>query len=63
MTDRKNKNQKRTVFILGAGVLLVAGAMWMLTGNGLGSGSAALQPTESIITGEMEELGGIEAFV
>ena len=63
MTDRKNKNQKRTVFILGAGVLMVAGAMWMLTGNGLGSGSAALQPTESIITGEMEELGGIEAFV
>ena len=44
-------------------MLLVAGAMWMLTGNGLGSGSAALQPTESIITGEMEELGGIEAFV
>ncbi len=62
MTDRKNKNQRRTLVIGGIGLLVVV-VVWMLTDNGLGSGSTALQPTESIITGDMEEMGGIEAFV
>lgn len=62
MTQRNNKNQKRTVFILGTGALLVAGAVWMLTGNGFGPGTAALQPTESIMIGDLEELGGFEGL-
>jgi len=63
VAERNNRNQKRTFVILGMGALAVGFAVWMVTGNGLGSGSAALQPTESILTGDMEEMGGVEAFV
>ena len=55
MTERKNGNQKRTRVILVLGVLLIGFVVWRIAGNGLGSGSAALEPTESILTGTMED--------
>ena len=60
MTERKNGNQKRTRVILVLGVLLIGLAVWRIVGNG--SGSAALEPTESILTGTIEDLGGQEAL-
>ena len=61
MTERKNGNQKRKRVILVLGVILIGLVLWRITGNG--SGSAALEPTASIMTDEMDDLGGLDAFV
>jgi protein-disulfide isomerase len=61
VTERKNGKQKRTFVTIGLGLLAIGFAVWMVRGNG--SGSASLQPTESILTGTMEDIGGQRALI